>query len=246
MTGELTLGIETSNPSAREGPDAGWRPEVALARLVEGRAEVVDREGLDQSSPHDDDLMPAISRLCERSGVRPREIRRIALSVGPGGFTAVRIATAAAKMIAEVTGAACIPVPSAWVAACHAMRAGPFDGGLAVALAAKGPTAHVTLFDTGELPTPAGAGRLMTREDLCELPRRGVRTLLCDRFLAGIIGEDGRIPGVLVWPSGFDAISCIEMSSLAAPVDPAALVPLYPREPEAVTKWRELKARRGG
>ncbi|MFA6045537.1 MAG: tRNA (adenosine(37)-N6)-threonylcarbamoyltransferase complex dimerization subunit type 1 TsaB [Phycisphaerales bacterium] len=246
MTGELALGIETSNPSAREGEDAGWRPEVALARVGAGAPQLVDREGLDLSNPHDDDLMPAIARLCERAGVRPREIRRIAVSVGPGGFTAVRIAAAAAKMIAEVTGAACVPVPSAWVAACHAMRAGPLEGGLAVALAAKGPTAHVSLFEAGELPQPVGDGRLMTREDLCELPGRGVRTVLCDRFLSGIIGETGQIPGLLVWPSGFDAISCIAMSQLAQAVDPAELVPLYPREPEAVTKWRELKARRGG
>lgn len=244
--GELALGIETSNPSARDGLEAGWCPEVALARVGEGPTQLVDREGLDLSNPHDDDLMPAISRLCERAGVKPREIRRIAVSVGPGGFTAVRIAAAAAKMIAEVTGAACVPVPSAWVAACHVMRAGPFEGGLAVALAAKGPTAHVSLFQAGEVPQPVSEGRLMTREDLCELPGRGVRTLLCDRFLAGIIGASGQIPGLLVWPSGFDALSCIEMSRLAEPVDPAALVPMYPREPEAVTKWRELKARRGG
>ncbi|MBI1189185.1 MAG: hypothetical protein GC200_00670 [Tepidisphaera sp.] len=247
MAAVLTLGIETSNPSARVGDDAGWGPEVALAWAGPEGVRLVDREGLDLSNPHDDDLLPAIARLCARAGVKPREIGRVAVSIGPGGFTATRIAVAAGKMIAEVTGALCVPVPSAWVAACQAMRAAPFEGGLAVALAVKGATAFVTEFDAGEFPIARGHGVLRTREELMELPGRGVGTLLGDRFLLDLVGDSlAGVRGLTVRGMGFDALSCIEMAGLSAPVDPAALVPMYPREAEAVTKWRELKARRGG
>lgn len=243
MAAVLTLGIETSNPSARQGDGAGWGPEVALAWAGPEGVGLVDREALDLSNPHDDDLLPAIARLCERAGVKPREIGRVAVSIGPGGFTATRIAVAAGKMIAEVTGAMCVPVPSAWVAACHAMRTGPYEGGLAVALAVKGPTAYVTEFDASEFPVARGHGKLCTREDLEKLPSRGVGVVLGDRFLEPLV--TGGIRGLEVRLIGFDALSCIEMAGLSGPVDPAALLPLYPREAEAVTKWRELKARRG-
>lgn len=241
----LTLGIETSNPSAQGS--GSWRPEVVLARLgVGGEGFWCEREALDLSNPHDDDLMPAISRLCARVGVGPRAIRRIAVSVGPGGFTAVRIAVAAAKLIAEVTGAECVPVPSAWVAARAWSREHGGGGGVAVALAAKGPTAFVTEFAAGELPIATGPGRLMTGGEMRELPGRGVGVLLCDRFVIPIVGSPGDIPGLSVCEIGFDGLACVEMAELAAPVDPVELVPRYPREPEAVTKWRELKARKGG
>ncbi|HCT44583.1 MAG TPA: hypothetical protein DF699_05175, partial [Phycisphaerales bacterium] len=63
-----------------------------------------------------DGVMRAIELICECNGVRPGSIARILVSVGPGGYTALRIATTTAKMLAHTLGAEVIPVPSALVA----------------------------------------------------------------------------------------------------------------------------------
>ncbi|MFZ4576265.1 MAG: hypothetical protein ACOYN0_17915, partial [Phycisphaerales bacterium] len=97
----LTLAIETSNPSAW-GPESRFRPGVAL-RWTDGRGE---REAVAIDAPHYDDLAGAIARLVERAGIQPRELRRVAVSIGPGGYTATRLGVATARMIAEATGAA--------------------------------------------------------------------------------------------------------------------------------------------
>ncbi|HRJ50504.1 MAG TPA: hypothetical protein PKU91_08220, partial [Phycisphaerales bacterium] len=60
-------------------------------------------EDIDPTRRHDDDLMPAIQRLADRVGFRPSDVTRLAVSAGPGGFTAVRMAMTVAKSIADVT-----------------------------------------------------------------------------------------------------------------------------------------------
>src|SRR5436190_12445195 len=69
---------------------------------------------------HDDDLLPAIDRLFARCGFTPRDLSgggAVGVSVGPGGFTGLRIAVATAKMLAETLDTKLVAVPSALVAA---------------------------------------------------------------------------------------------------------------------------------
>ena len=109
-TPDLTLAIETSNPA--NGPG-----EVAIgARAAEGTS-VLAIEQVTPRGRHDDALMPAIDAALKRAGATPRDLKRVAVSVGPGGFTGLRIAVATAKVIAEATGAHVAPVRSAHVAA---------------------------------------------------------------------------------------------------------------------------------
>jgi hypothetical protein len=44
----------------------------------------------------------------------------------------------------------------------------------------------------------------------------------------------------LIQSPTFDALACCELGSRLPPVDALLIEPLYPREPEAVTKWRVL------
>jgi NhaP-type Na+/H+ or K+/H+ antiporter len=39
----------------------------------------------------------------------------------------------------------------------------------------------------------------------------------------------------------FDAAACLRVGATLAPIDPVELVPIYPREPDAVTLWRARK-----
>jgi tRNA threonylcarbamoyl adenosine modification protein YeaZ len=230
--GGWVLAIETSNPSSWT-PACCVMPGVAVGRVVGGRAEVLAVEACDPRS-RDDTLMPTAARACARAGISPRDLARVAVSVGPGGFTAVRIAVAAAKMIAEATGAEVVAVPSACVAAAGSGLDEPF----AVVLASKGEDAHVTRFasaaDAARVPT----GRIMTAAEVAGL---GVRVVVADEHLAGPIRSWAASVGVAVLPPVFDPVACLDLGSRLAAADPVALVPIYPREPEAVRKWREMK-----
>src|SRR5262245_58553079 len=104
MPSDLCLAIEISNPSAAAG--AG----VALGRAGAG-LQVLVVEALAPERRHDDDLVPSIDRVFRRAGCSPGEIGLVGVSIGPGGFTSLRIAIAAAKMICEATGSRCVGVP---------------------------------------------------------------------------------------------------------------------------------------
>jgi tRNA threonylcarbamoyladenosine biosynthesis protein TsaB len=226
----LYLGIETSNPSAwSEGSPT--RPGVAAARAGGAGLEVLGAEPI-ALRPNEDDLMPAIDRLFRQVRLAARDLTHVAVSVGPGGYTAVRLAVTAAKMISEATGAQCLPVPTAGVVARRVEHGQVF----AVGLASKGESVYVTLFDAAGFAT--GPGRLMTAADL---PSLGAGLLVVDRFLPEAMRRRVAELGIEVRPPVFDPVACIEAAMAGvAPVDPADLLPLYPREPEAVTKWRQL------
>ncbi len=92
------LALETSGPlggiALAEGP-----------RLVE---EVRLTEGL----RHGRDLILVAKEACERAGWDPRRIDAVAVSIGPGSFTGLRIAVTAAKTMAWDTGARVVAVPT--------------------------------------------------------------------------------------------------------------------------------------
>jgi tRNA threonylcarbamoyl adenosine modification protein YeaZ len=174
----LALAIESSNPSAGRG--AG----VALGMIdgVTGRVETLGVEPLRESARHDDDLMPAIDRLVRRAGQSPSDLALIAVSVGPGGYTGLRIAVAAANLIAYAVDAKTVPVPSALVAA---RRVEPGARPFAVALASKAASTCVTCFDA--LGRPLGPMHRLIGED--ELESLGVARLIADQFLPASIRE---------------------------------------------------------
>lgn len=231
----VILAIETSNPSA-------WSPPlpspcgVALGRAHADGIEMLAVDPIDPTNTREDLLALAIDAAVSRARLRPRDLTDVAVSIGPGGFTAVRIAVTTAKMIAEATGAACLPVPSALVAAPPEAEA-PFG----VALASKGDSVHLTMFTPGGPPTATSRGTCAGTDQLFdELSRADARTIVADRFLPESVRAGAIARGIAIIPPAFSPEACLRAALRVQPVDPVALVPLYPREPEAVTKWRAL------
>lgn len=222
---DLTLAIESSNPSS------GGEPGVALGLVEANEVTPLESEPLGEGERHDDLLMPAIRRLMARAGKEPAELDRIVCSVGPGGFTGLRIATAAANMIALVAGAKLYGVPSAWVAAVSVEA----DSTFGVALASKGDSCFMTSFDASGIPK--GAGGLVGPAAIENL---GLGLLVGDRFLSKAIQAEADRLGLRVIPPEFSAASCLSLAPRALEVRVGELVPLYGREAEAVTKWRQL------
>ncbi len=223
------VAIETSNPSAWT-PDTPCRPGLA-AGTPDGTP--VGAEPIDPTA-RDDQIVQALDRLARRVGFGPRDIAALAVSVGPGGFTALRTAVAAAKLIAYGTGCRVIPVPSASVAAASTPES---SWPLAVALASKSFDTYVTVLSAERDGEP---GVLMDAAGLAALPARGVRTLLADHHLPAGLRRAAEAAGLVIRPPTFDPAACLGLAVTMPACDPDVLAPIYPREPEAVRKWREL------
>lgn len=204
---------------------------MALVEMIGAASSVRAVELLRPMDHHDDGLIAAIDRACRAVRVRPRDLTRIAVSIGPGGFTALRIAAATAKVLGEAIGAPCVSVPTAEIVARRVEAPSPF----AVALASKGDSAHLTLFrgagdDRGTTLGIARAG---------DLERLGIVSLIADKFLPKPMADECARLGIERHRPIFDPVACAEIAAARDPIDPVNLLPLYPREPEAVALWRQ-------
>ena len=228
--GGLTLAIETSNPAVQGGGS------VALARVGE-IVELLGERTLAPEGGHDDALLPAIDALCRERGVRARDLDRVCVSLGPGGYTATRIGVTTAKMIAEATGARCVGVPTACAAAHDAFERGLGEI-VVVTLAAKRGRAWSCVV-TKAAPGAIERARVRGASELTALAREtGAGACLGDRHLpddarASLEGAGVRVEGIRL-----TAAACLAASRLFEETDPAAVAPIYPREPEAVRVWK--------
>jgi tRNA threonylcarbamoyladenosine biosynthesis protein TsaB len=99
----LILGIDT----------ATRRVGVVLANEhgLLGRVELGSTA--DTSPPrHAETLAPAIAWCCERSGVALNQVSAVAVGIGPGMFTGLRVGVTTAKVLAQTLRVPVIPVPS--------------------------------------------------------------------------------------------------------------------------------------
>ncbi len=81
----------------------------ASVALFDGR-DVLAEETWHAQRRHADELFPTIERLLARTGTTLAGVSRIAVATGPGSFTGLRVAIAAAQGLARGTGAALIGV----------------------------------------------------------------------------------------------------------------------------------------
>lgn len=211
------------------------------------RAGVIHTEMLAAKKRHDDDLLPAIDRVFARAGLEPRDLAGggVGVSIGPGGFTGLRIAITTAKMLAEVLHADIAAVPSAFVAGEAYFQAAPGSAGpIIIALASKGET-----FWSTRLVRTADGGIASVGEpglaDGDSLELAGVEAVLGDEHLPLSVRARCESAGVAVVEPAFDPRACLQVASRmivrGQVTDPLALSPLYPRPPEAVSLWEKRR-----
>jgi tRNA threonylcarbamoyladenosine biosynthesis protein TsaB len=94
----LILTIETSTPVER----------VAVVRDGEVLAELTDTVG----RGHTEKLLGAVEAVLERSGVALADVGAIAVSIGPGRFSGLRVGLATAKGLAAPSGVPVVPIPT--------------------------------------------------------------------------------------------------------------------------------------
>lgn len=225
----LTLAIETSNPSSAE---SGWTA-VAIGRPGSDRPKVLATANLQPIDRHDDALLPAIDRACREAGVLPADLDRIAVSIGPGGFTALRIAVTVAKMLSLAHGTACIAVPTAAALVRRAEDDPHAETG--IALAWKRDSVWFERYRGTETRLSAGL------QPVEHLDCSALGTIICDeRFEQTLRQHRPAECSVTFCRPRFDAVAVLEASASIEPTPALEFAPFYPREPEAVTKWREL------
>jgi tRNA threonylcarbamoyladenosine biosynthesis protein TsaB len=67
---------------------------------------------LTERPAHTTELLPAILEVTERTGVKLGDVERVAVGIGPGAFTGLRIGVATARAIATANGIGLTPVSS--------------------------------------------------------------------------------------------------------------------------------------
>ena len=98
---------------------------------------------------HAERLMPMMAEVMEEAGLAFSDLGRIAVTVGPGSFTGVRVGVAAARGLALASGIATVGATSLAVMARQAdERLGEARGGrlLAVAVDARRGSVYLQLF----------------------------------------------------------------------------------------------------
>ena len=223
---KYALGIECSNPSA----GGSNRGEVGLAKIVGRGIEFVGSFELSSEARGSDGLMSAVDALCGEHGIGPMDIGRVVVSVGPGGYTALRVSVTVAKVLGEVIGCRVVAVPTAAVAGV-ALDSGL--GGAVVALASKKGMAHCTRMVGGETVVVGVIGA----EELVGL---GAGVLVGDEFVPVGMVEAAQAAGMEVRVIELTARGCLEASVGIEEISPSGLGVLYAREPDAVSQWRAL------
>jgi tRNA threonylcarbamoyladenosine biosynthesis protein TsaB len=182
---------------------------------------------------HASELLPAAAEAIERAGIDWPELDAIAVGVGPGGFTGLRIGVATARALATASGAELRPVSSL-----RALAAGIGSDPLSLPLIdARRGQLFAALYETPELEEvwPPFAA---TPEEVAERVRSA--------GLTPVAGGSGALPfrgiletaGIHVLPDASSAHSVralhvcrLAVDATAAP--PEAVLPDYLRQPDA-------------
>ena len=180
---------------------------------------------------HSRELLPAVEELMGQAGVGWADVEGVAVGVGPGGFTGLRIGVATARALANAARLPVFPVSSlaALAAAIDEPLALPLidarRGELFGALYGEGGAEIVEPFAARPEEVPARTGR-----ELAGALAAGDGSLRFRQVLeaAGIrVAPDG---------SGLHVVRALHVCRLAAsvpPVPPEAVLPTYIRDPDA-------------
>jgi tRNA threonylcarbamoyladenosine biosynthesis protein TsaB len=235
----LLLGIDT----------ATRRVGVVLA-TEQGLVARVEYGSVEVAAPprHAEILAPAIAATCRQAGVTLDHVSAIAVGIGPGMFTGLRVGVTTAKVLALALRIPVIPIPSL------DLLAYPLRHSRAVVVPAIDARRH-EIYYARYRPVPGGVQRISEYEigrpeDLAgELEARAEDALLCGdgalRF-ASVFRELDHVEfaGIAHAAPSLSALAELavghfEREEFSAPGD---VVPLYLRKSDAEISWEARSA----
>lgn len=195
---------------------------------------------------HDDRLMPAIDAICRRAGIGPPQLGGMVVSLGPGGFSGLRIGLTTAKLLAHTLNIPVVGVPSAEVVAAGTPDLPAKARRILVVLAAKREHGWLTLLhrtdpDAAWAIAADPAPRTGQADDA---PWTELDAVVADEHLPESFRAAATAAGVPVIPPVFDPVACLRLGRIRLAAgdadDPLTLAPIYPGPPEAVIRWDAL------
>jgi tRNA threonylcarbamoyl adenosine modification protein YeaZ len=182
---------------------------------------------------HAEALIPMVAEVMQESGIAFADLDLIATTVGPGSFTGVRIAIAAARGLALVTQAKLFGTDSLSVMARLARDAGTVPSGpFAVAVDARRGMLYLGLYD--ESARKLEGPLLITPDDAVPLLPANLRAAAGNgaQLLAGAGARQGREIDAKLPELQPSAGALAEIALESGEVSPT-LRPLYLRPPDA-------------
>ena len=80
--------------------------------LYDGARGLVAEYNWHSANRHTEELMPAVAQMLAQAGVTPGALRAVAVALGPGSFTGLRVGLAAAKGLALAHGLTLLGIPT--------------------------------------------------------------------------------------------------------------------------------------
>jgi tRNA threonylcarbamoyladenosine biosynthesis protein TsaB len=216
----ILVAIDTASPSTVTG--------VLLddGRVVEARDDPADGS----RGNHAARLLPLLEQALTEGGVTWDDVERIAVGVGPGGFTGLRIGIATARALAQGRG-----LPLAPVSSLAALAAGAGPGAVAAVLDARRGEVFAAAWDGDrELLAPAALApsELAQRLLALDVPLQAVGDGAV-RFRPELEGAGVAVPVDGSAVHRIAAAPLCRLGAVAEPADRDRLLPDYRREPDA-------------
>lgn len=207
---------------------------------------------------HSTRLMPLIAQAIAESGLLRTELDALAVGVGPGSFTGLRIGLATVKGLAFALGKPCVPVST--------LTATAYGTGAQVGLVvpmfdAKRDQIFTAVYAAGDRDPstwvelmPASHRHIDELAEAIRSLRAGLKhswqfVTLCGDAARAHAGRLGLDEVVRVAPTGAllpraSAVAAVGISLFErrGAVDPEALAPVYLRKSEAETLWESKKS----
>ncbi len=201
-------------------------PQVTVA-VADGATALAERRS-EQSMRHGEQLAPLIERVLADAGVERSSLTGIAVGVGPGPFTGLRVGLVTARTLGYVLGIPVHGVCTLDALAAEAVATGTVDADFTVATDARRKEVYLATYD--------GSGR---RLDGPEVAR------------PADVATDGPVvgPGAELYPQAFPDgrppllpsagwLARIVAATLAGGGEPLPPEPLYLRRPDAAEPHR--------
>lgn len=216
--------------------------------VMDSAAGPVAEARLSVRAAHSERLMTGVDYVLSRSGLRVEDMDALAVAVGPGSFTGLRIGLAAVKGLAFATGlpVAAVPTLEAF-AMCFFMTRHP----VCTMLDARKKEVYAACFEYGaggiirivpEVAVRAGEmARMLSGRGPVVFAGQGAEIYRSD--IEGALGEDALFaPRHLMAPSPMAVAEAGLIKAMRGEYsEPSALCPFYIRKSEAEIKSRQGK-----